>query len=104
MMRRWFRRWFGRRRAVMERRPRMTEAELASCFRAAPEHPMWRGAIEVLDEAVIEAGSASTDPKIAGEQRAYYAGGMQALLDFKAELQRLAAAARTSETKEEKAA
>jgi hypothetical protein len=99
-----FRRLLGRRRAVMERRPRMEEAELAACFRAAPEHPMWRGAIEVLDEAVIEAGSAATDPNIASEQRAYWAGGMQHLLDFKAELQRLAEAARKSESKGEEAA
>jgi hypothetical protein len=77
----------------MERRPRMSEQELAACFRAAPEHPMWRGVLEVLDEQIIAASGMATDPKLPDGERAYLCGGVQFLVEAKAELQKLAEAA-----------
>jgi hypothetical protein len=44
---------FFKRRVVMQRAAGMNEAELAQCFDGNLNAPLWRGAMQVLDEEIV---------------------------------------------------
>lgn len=71
------------RTVVMRRAPGRPEAELIECFLSARGNPLWEATLEVLDEAILEAGNEVIDPQAEARTVDRAAAAQRALVDLK---------------------
>lgn len=92
-MKKLWQRWFGRRRALTKVKT-ISEAELQELFLQAPDSPLWRATLSVLDQEVQEGLERCLDERLTNEQMRYRLGSVAGLLELRAEYEEREANAR----------
>ena len=86
---------------ITDRRPRlliatMPEVERTAAFLTAPNNPLWRATLAVLDEKLLEISDRAVDEKLPDAEMRFHLGGQAALMELRVELERCETNARRS--------
>lgn len=78
---------FGRKPArVLRPVQEITEERLQEMFGAAPDAPLWRATLAVIDDKIPELANRAIDPKLSDAETKFHLGGAAALIELKDDL------------------
>jgi hypothetical protein len=95
---------FGRRRLTLAAVQTIEEKELRGMFRSVPDSPGWKATLAVVDALTVEVNNRALAGGLSEAELREHLGGVQGLLELRAELERREMEARRAEEEPERCA